>query len=331
MEAAATDALTGDDREEAFHGIEPRSGGRREMEGPARMAFEPCLDLRMLMRGVVVDDGFDQLASWHGTLDVVEEADELLVAVLLHAAADHRAVEHVEGSKQCRRAVTLVIVGHGAATAGFECQAGLRAVERLNLALLIDREHHCMRRRIDIQADNVGHLSGEIRVARSFERADPMRLEVERLPDALDRPQGYAGGFGHRPARPMRRRMWRLSAGHRYHVRHQLSGDRRLARLAGLVTQQAVHAFLGEALLPAPYHRAAQTELRGDALHSVAGCRCEHDTRSLRMLPRPIAIRRDCHQPFPIRRAHDYSDSLCHLTRLARPAIIVNRQNASEH
>jgi hypothetical protein len=40
-------------------------------------------------------------------LDSVEEADELLVPVALHIAADDGAVEDLEGREQCRRAMTL--------------------------------------------------------------------------------------------------------------------------------------------------------------------------------------------------------------------------------
>jgi hypothetical protein len=49
----------------------------------------------MLVGGVVVDDGMDDLASRHGGFDRVEEADELLMAVLLHATANDTAVQHV--------------------------------------------------------------------------------------------------------------------------------------------------------------------------------------------------------------------------------------------
>ena len=44
----------------------------------------------MLVGGVVVDDRMDQLAGRHLALDGIEEADELLVPVSLHAATDHR-------------------------------------------------------------------------------------------------------------------------------------------------------------------------------------------------------------------------------------------------
>ena len=53
----------------------------------------------MLVSGIVIGNGVDQLAGWHGGLDGVEEADELLMPVTLHAAAHHRAVQHVEGGE----------------------------------------------------------------------------------------------------------------------------------------------------------------------------------------------------------------------------------------
>jgi hypothetical protein len=50
----------------------------------------------------------DRLALWHGG---PEKADELLIPVPLHAAAEHRAVQHVERGKQGRCAIPLVVVG----------------------------------------------------------------------------------------------------------------------------------------------------------------------------------------------------------------------------
>ena len=85
--------------------------------------------------------------------------------VALHAAADHRAVEHVERGEQRGRAVALVVVGHRAGAPLLHRQPRLGAVERLDLALLVDRQHDRMGRRIDIEADDVRELGGEPRVA----------------------------------------------------------------------------------------------------------------------------------------------------------------------
>src|SRR5674536_386391 len=66
--------------------------------------------------------------------------------------SDDGAVEDVEGREQCRRAMTLVVVGHRSGAALLHRQTGLSAVERLDLALLIDREDDSMGGRIDIKA-----------------------------------------------------------------------------------------------------------------------------------------------------------------------------------
>jgi hypothetical protein len=53
------------------------------VERPARMALEPFLDLRMLVSGVVVDDGVDGLALGNGGFCDIQKSDELLMPVTL--------------------------------------------------------------------------------------------------------------------------------------------------------------------------------------------------------------------------------------------------------
>jgi hypothetical protein len=110
VESAALQAAAGQRGEEGLDGVEPGAGGRREVEGPARMTGEPGADLGMLVGGVVVEDGVDQLAGRYRALDGIEEAEELLVPVPRHALADHAAVEHVERREQGRRAVADVVM-----------------------------------------------------------------------------------------------------------------------------------------------------------------------------------------------------------------------------
>ena len=83
------------------------------MERPAGMSAQPFDHLGLLVGGVVVDDGVNRLASRDLALDGVEEADELLMSVALHAAADDITLQNVEGGEQGGRAVALVVVGHG--------------------------------------------------------------------------------------------------------------------------------------------------------------------------------------------------------------------------
>ena len=76
------------------------------------------------------------------------------------------------------------------------------AVERLDLALLVDREHDRMGRRVHIQPDDLFHLLGKGGIVGLFEGSDTVRLKAMRLPDALDREQGDADSRGDRSSRP---------------------------------------------------------------------------------------------------------------------------------
>jgi len=108
------------------------------VEGPARMAGEPSFDFGVLMGGVVIKDGVDRFVGRHRALDGVEEADEFLMGMALHATAEDDAIERVEGGKQGGRAVALVVMRHGPALAGLERQTRLGAIERLDLRFLGD-------------------------------------------------------------------------------------------------------------------------------------------------------------------------------------------------
>ena len=149
-----------------------------EVEGEALVAAEPGAHLGMLVGGVVVEDHMDALAGRDIGLDGVEEADELLVAVALHAAPDDLALEHVEGGEQGGRAMPLVVVGHGAKTALFHRQAGLGAVERLDLRLFVDREHDGVGRRVDVEPDHIAQFGDEVGIVRKLELPHPDGAEA---------------------------------------------------------------------------------------------------------------------------------------------------------
>ena len=262
----------------------------------------------------------NDLAGRHLALDGVEEADELLMPVALHAAADDGAVEHVQGGEQRGRAVALVVVGHRAGAALLHRQAGLGAVERLDLALLVDRQHDRMRRRIDVEADDVLQLGGELRIVGELELAHPVRLQPMAAPDALHRGDADPGRLGHRRGRPV----GRLAGGvagrsARPPARSPSRRQGRLARRPRLVAQQPVDARLHEALLPAPDHRLALAGLPHDrhraqpvgastarsapARRASAGCSDRRRSRPVARDPQPQRQRR----------------SPCASHRLARP------------
>ena len=146
------------------------------------MAFEPSPNIGMLVGGVVVDDGVDRLARGNLLLDDIEEANKLLMAMALHVAADHRAVEDVHRGEQRRRAVALIVVRHGSGAALLQRQSGLRSIKRLNLALFIDRQDDGVCGRIDIEPHDVAQFIDEARVVGQLELAHPVRLQTMGAP-----------------------------------------------------------------------------------------------------------------------------------------------------
>ncbi len=197
FEDAASDSSARDRREKPFDGVEPGGGRRGEVEGPSWMRGEPFQDIGMFVRGVIVDDGVNELAAWHGAVHGGEKSDELLMPMLVHATPDHGSVEDVQGGKECGRAVAFVIMGHGPALARLQRQARLGPIESLNLALLVDGDDHGVSWRVHIETDDVLDLLGEFRIVGALEGAKPMRLQAIGLPQTLDGAQRDADRLGH--------------------------------------------------------------------------------------------------------------------------------------
>ena len=110
--------------------------------------------------------------------------------------------KHVQGGEQRGRAVAYVVVGHRPGLAGFKRQAGLGPVQRLDLSFLVDGQHHGTLRRVDVQADDIAQLAGQIGVSGQLKGPDALRLELVVGPDALDRLERDPDIAGHPPSRP---------------------------------------------------------------------------------------------------------------------------------
>ena len=178
--------------------------------------------------------------------------------------------------------------------------------------------------RVHVEADDVLDLGGEGRVIGLLEGSDAMGLEAMSLPDALNGAQTDADGFGHHATRPMGCGFGRVAAGQRQYLGNGRGRQRRLARLARLVTQKPCHAFFRKALLPTPHRRPART---------TAGCHVHHgqplrgeknDSGPLNMLLRPVAILHDGGQTLAVCGIDDGADGLCHATSIAQPSPFVN-------
>src|SRR6266567_3690711 len=98
-------------------------------------------------------------------------------ALLFSGFRSSVTLECVEGGKQGRGAVALVVVGHGTAAAFFHGQPRLGAVQSRNLAFLVGAQHHGVFRRVQVEAYDVLHLLGEFRIATEFESSHQVRLQ----------------------------------------------------------------------------------------------------------------------------------------------------------
>ena len=300
--------------EEALDGIEPRARGRREVEGPAWMAGEPGADLVLLVRSVVVEDDVDGLVRRHLALDAVEEADELLMAVALHVLCDDRTVQHVERGAQRRRAMPFVIIGHRTGAALLHRQAGLGAVESLDLRLLINRQHHGMGRRVDIQADDIRELLGKGGIIGELEVPPAVRAEAMGLPDRLDRRRRDASNLRHRAQRPVGRLVRRRLLGQADDLGDALRRDRRFARRTGLVAKQAVDTLVHEPLLPAPHAGLGLAGRAHDRRSAEPRVGLQDDPRPPEVFLRALRVRDDRLQSLTVARRDSKMDAGTHRT-----------------
>ena len=278
-----------------------------EWNTPRRMRFRVISAKKRSTRlshdaevGVVVDDQVEIEALRRLAVDLVQEADERLMAMLLHALADDRAVEHVERREKSGGAVALVVVGHGAGPAFLHRQARLGAVERLDLGLLVHRQHDGVLRRVDIQADHVLDLLGKSQIVGQLEGRHQMRLQVMRLPDRLNARRRDAHRLCHGSQAPVGRVRRRLRLGLLDHPHEHIRRQGSLARRARLVAAQTVDAGLDIARPPAPDGRLAHAQATLDLISADTVAGQPYDPGAPDMLLRRVAVGDQRLQPVPI-------------------------------
>jgi transposase len=170
-EDTPADALASDFCKEALNQIQPGRRCWNEMQFETRMLRKPGLDLFGLMGRIVVRDQMQVEVLGNGPVDFLQETDELLGPVPRQAFADDLPGLHIQGGEQCRGAVALIIMRHRRGPALLHRQAWLRAIERLDLTLLIDAQHQCFVRRVQVEPDDIANLLHEFRVVRDLEFA----------------------------------------------------------------------------------------------------------------------------------------------------------------
>ena len=265
-EGAAADGFLGDDVEPDLDLVEPGGVGGSEMDMVARPGGEPALDLGMLVGAVVVDDEVDVEVGGHAGVDVLEEAQELLMTMPWLALGDDLAGGHVQGGKEVGGTVTDVAMRDAFDVSEPEGQERLGSLQRLSLAFLVDAEHHRVVGRVEVESDDIADLLGEERIGGELEVLLPVRLDVERCPDAMDRGLRHPRRVCHGTATPVRAAVGRLGLERPLQQHHDfvVFDGAWLSRPAFVV--QAHEALSSEALAPLAHRLAAGADPLGNRL-----------------------------------------------------------------
>ena len=126
-----------------------------------------------------------------------------------------------------------------------------------------------MRRRIQIQPDDIAHLLHQQRVGRQFERLAPMRLQAEGVPDAADGHAIQADRLRHVPDTPVCRATRRRFQCANGHLLDLLVRDRARGPWPRFVIQP-VEPTLHEATSPLADRRGRRMEAPGHDLAVAA-------------------------------------------------------------
>jgi hypothetical protein len=152
------------------------------------MVLKPALDGgRLVGRGVVEHEVHVEVCG-HLGVDHVQEAAELLGAMARRHLRGHLTRGDVERRKEVGRAVAEVVVGASLGHARHERQHRRRAVERLDLRLLVDAEDDRRLGRVEVQPDEVSHPVDELRIGRELERLGAAEI-LSRSRDEAESPR----------------------------------------------------------------------------------------------------------------------------------------------
>ena len=97
-------------REPAFHGVQPRSTGRREVQFETRVLLQPLLDGRCFVRRAVVQNHMQVKLCGRRAVDLSQKGQKLFGPVALGYPPDNLAGQDVKSGIQAGGAMAFVIM-----------------------------------------------------------------------------------------------------------------------------------------------------------------------------------------------------------------------------
>src|SRR5262249_40931014 len=156
------------------------------------------------------------------------------------------------------------------ASAGIDWQALLGAVQSLDLALLVDAEHQGMFGWVEVQADNIEELCGEVGVVTHLEGTAQVRFQSVGVPDPVDQGAVGAERFGKGACAPVGRVRRLLLGRHLDDPSDKSLACLRRSSTAWRIPFEAGNARLCEAVTRTSYGAAADVQLHRDVLILLA-------------------------------------------------------------
>lgn len=141
-EGATADCLLRDDVEPDLDLVEPRRVSRREVDVEARSCSEPSSHLVVFVGRVVVDDQMHVELLGDSLVDATQELQELLMAMALFAVRHDAPRRNIQGREQRGRTVPNVVMRNAFDVTEAEGEQRLGSIECLDLAFLVDTQHH---------------------------------------------------------------------------------------------------------------------------------------------------------------------------------------------
>ena len=176
--------------------------------------------------------------------------------------------------------MAFIVMGHRGSASLFKREAGLGAIQRLDLTLLIGAEHQGMLWRIEIQAHHVMEFLKEPRILTELEGAHQVGLQPMGFPDSSDQGSIGAEMVSQRPEGPVRGRRWGRVQGGRHNTLLLGLADRRRAPPARRVLSKAWQPMGREPLPPQPDRLATGSHREGDRLIVMPLGREQHNLGS---------------------------------------------------
>ena len=190
--------------EEALDLVDPGATLGSEVQMEARVSQQPALDQRGLVGPVVVEDEMDLQFLRHVVVDRVEKLSKLDAAVASMMLGDDLAALDVERGEERRGAVTDVVVCSALDLSRSQRQDRLRAIQSLNLRLLVDAKDRSTIGGIQVEADDVPHFLDQQRISREFEALAAVRAQAKGAPNPRDAAAAESDPLSERAGAPMR-------------------------------------------------------------------------------------------------------------------------------